>query len=70
MEIGLLELVRQSDTAQPQGLSRDVLAAVVTYRGGAPAKDDETLLVLHHNAANPPNSQLAKRCTSWPECLA
>ncbi len=60
-EEGLLELVRQLDTAQPQDLSRDVLAAVVTYRGGAPARDDETLLVLHHNAANPPKQSIGQK---------
>ncbi len=60
-EEGLLELVRQSGTAQPQDLSRDVLAAVVTYRGGAPAKDDETLLVLQHNAANPPKQSIGQK---------
>ncbi len=60
-EEGLLELVRQMDTARPQQLSRDVLTAAVTYRGGAPAKDDETLLVLHHNAANPPKQSIGQK---------
>ncbi len=60
-EKGLLELVRELDTAQPQNLNRDVLAAVVTYRGGAPAKDDETLMVLHHNAANPPKQSIGQK---------
>ena len=60
-EEGLIELVRQLDTAQPQDLGRDVLAAVVTYRGGAPAKDDETLLLLHHNAANPPKQSIGQK---------
>ena len=58
---GLLELVRQTDTARPQELSRDVLAAAVTYRSGAPAKDDETLLLLHHNAAKPPKQSIGQK---------
>ena len=35
----------------------DLLAAVAQYRAGAPADDDVTLLVLHHNAgpSRPPS---------------
>ncbi len=38
-----------------------MLAAAVTYRSGAPAKDDETLLVLHHNAAKPPKQSIGQK---------
>ncbi len=50
---GLLALARQQDTDRPQDLNGALLNAVAKYRGGAPSEDDETLLVLHHNAANP-----------------
>ena len=38
-----------------------VLDAVTDYRGGVPADDDETLLVLHHNAAETPERSPAQR---------
>ncbi len=53
-EHGLLELVSTLDATRPEHLNNAVLAAVAAFRGGAPAQDDETLLVLHHNAADPP----------------
>ena len=53
-EHGLRELVSTLDATQPEHLNNAVLAAVAAFRGGAPAQDDETLLVLHHNAADPP----------------
>ncbi len=52
-EHGLLELVSTLDARRPEHLNDAVLAAVAAFRGGAPAQDDETLLVLHHNAADP-----------------
>jgi len=34
---------------------------VATYRGTLPSNDDETLLVLHHNATNPPAQSLGEK---------
>ncbi len=52
-EHGLLDLVNTLDPRRPERLNDAILSAVAAFRGGAPAQDDETLLVLHHNAANP-----------------
>ncbi len=55
-ELGLLDLVRSVGVDPPSGLRRRVLAGLAAHRGHAPLKDDETVLVLHHNAANPRRS--------------
>ena len=60
-ELGLLDLVRQLDVGQPLELKRRVLRAVADYHGRDAAKDDETLLVLHHNAADPPKQSIGQK---------
>ena len=60
-EAGLLQLARQLDPDEPGNLDRRLLAAVAEYHGGAPVEDDETLLVLHHNAADPPRQSIGQR---------
>lgn len=60
-ELGLLDLVRQLPIGPPADLGRSILAAVTAYRGGCPANDDETILVLHHNASNPPRHSLGEK---------
>ena len=52
-EHGLLDLVHTLDPRRPERLNDAILRAVAEFRGGTPAQDDETLLVLHHNAADP-----------------
>ncbi|MEE8458438.1 MAG: PP2C family protein-serine/threonine phosphatase [Phycisphaerales bacterium] len=52
-EHGLLDLVNTMDPRLPERLNDAILTAVAEFRGGAPAQDDERLLVLHHNAAYP-----------------
>jgi sigma-B regulation protein RsbU (phosphoserine phosphatase) len=56
-ETGLLRLVSGLHPAEPASLGRELLAAVERYSAGAPAGDDLTLLVLHHNAgpSQPPS---------------
>ena len=58
---GLLNLVRHLDPGPPQEVLRRVLAMVAEYHGRTPAEDDETLLVLHHNAADPPKQTLGEK---------
>lgn len=53
-ERGLLEMVSGLDPSDPAGLGTGLIRAVEAYRGGRPAEDDETLLVLRHNATEPP----------------
>ncbi len=60
-ELGLLDLVRSLDVDPPSELHRRVLAAVADHHGRAPVEDDETLLVLHHNAADPRRPSLGHR---------
>ncbi len=52
-EAGLLEMVRHIDPAEGDEFCRSLLGALAAYRGGAPPGDDVTLLLLHHNGANP-----------------
>jgi serine phosphatase RsbU (regulator of sigma subunit) len=54
-EAGLLELARGLAVSTPQDTGRALLAAVDAYRAPAPPDDDVTLLVLHHNAGEPPD---------------
>jgi hypothetical protein len=40
-----------------------LVEAVAAWRGGKPSDDDETVLVLRHNASNPPDGV-------WPRVKA
>jgi phosphoserine phosphatase RsbU/P len=53
-EEGLLDLVSRLNPADAQVFREGLMRAVEAYRGGAPADDDMTLLLLHHNGADPP----------------
>jgi len=57
-EAGLLELVRELPIAAPPVLGRSLLDRLTDYRGGEPAMDDQTLVVLHHNADEVPRRPL------------
>ncbi len=63
-EQGLLELVRELDVSRPEALGAALLERVEQFRGGAPADDDITLALLHHNAANPPAYSLGTHVKS------
>ncbi len=60
-EQGLLERVRQLDPTDPARLRRMLLESVAEYSGRGPAEDDQTLLVLHHNASDPPQQSLGEK---------
>lgn len=51
---GLLNLARALPRQSPRETGQALLDAVAAYRLGAPADDDQTLLVLHHNASEVP----------------
>lgn len=53
-EAGLLALARTLDVRRPQRIAGELVAALDAYRGHAPPDDDFTLIVLHHNGADPP----------------
>lgn len=60
-ENGLLALIRQLPAGSPSEMGKSILASVATYRGTLPPNDDQTLLVLHHNATNPPPQSLGEK---------
>lgn len=51
---GFLDLVSKIKTDSPDQVSANILASIDDFTGGADADDDVTLIVLHHNAADPP----------------
>lgn len=51
---GLIDVCRGLDASDPNTLPFRLLEAVQAYRADDVADDDETLIVLHHNAADPP----------------
>ena len=67
-EHGLLDLVCGLDSSCPEKLVDAVLQALSRYRNGPP-QDDQTLLVLHHNAANPPERSLGKESRQEAQVL-
>jgi serine phosphatase RsbU (regulator of sigma subunit) len=60
-ERGLFDLVCSLDVDRPQNFNREMLAKVAEYRGQAPPRDDQTLLVLHHNASEPQKMSLGQK---------
>jgi len=60
-EQGLLELLRTIDAANPKAISDALVHRLDHYRGGRPAEDDSTFLVLHHNASNPGRLSLRQK---------
>ena len=60
-EQGLLDLARSLPQRDPARITGDLLEAVKAYGGGKVAADDETLLVLHHNASDPPRQSLTEK---------
>lgn len=60
-ESGLLNLVSRLDAKDPNRLCRSLLDAVADYHNHAPSEDDATLVLLHHNAADPPKQSLGEK---------
>lgn len=62
-ETGLLDAARGLDLAlsTPAVLGTALLESVASYRGQAPADDDLTLIVLHHNAAPSPRLSIGEK---------
>lgn len=68
-EAGLLELARQAGPEDPPRLGGRLLERVDGWRGGADADDDQTLIVMHHNASNPPAITLGQALKSLSRML-
>jgi serine phosphatase RsbU (regulator of sigma subunit) len=61
-EDGLLEIAMRADPSDPMDLGRQMIGAVDAHRGAdVPRDDDVTLMVLHHNGADPPPQSLGQR---------
>ncbi len=58
-EQGLLRMARGLGVEEPSALGAALLEGVTEWRGRKPADDDETLLVLRHNASDPPDGAWA-----------
>ncbi|MGD0463098.1 MAG: PP2C family protein-serine/threonine phosphatase [Tepidisphaeraceae bacterium] len=60
-EEGFLDLLRGLHVGRLADFGRAALEAAASFRGGIPANDDMTLLVLHHNAANPKKLNIGQK---------
>lgn len=58
---GLVKIAESLDAADPAGLLRGLLERVDAYREGAESNDDQTVMVLHHNAADPPALAMSEK---------
>ncbi len=52
-EAGLLELMNATDVTDPTRVATTLVESLARFRGGLPAEDDLTFLLLHHNAGHP-----------------
>ena len=64
-EAGLLDLVRGLDATRPEQFGDALLARLDDYRGNRPADDDQTVVVLHHNAGHPHRLSLLESLTVY-----
>lgn len=60
-ERGLIDLVRTIDPNRPEEFGPALRAMHEAHRGDEPLDDDMTLLVLHHNAADPPRQSFPEK---------
>lgn len=60
---GLLEMAKTLDPSRPADIKDALLAKVSAYQQGRPFEDDVTLMVLHHNASDPPRMTVGEYVT-------
>lgn len=65
----LLEMVNRLDVPRPDSLVNEVIDAVSDYRGGVAPDDDQTIILLHHNATDPPRITLSQAAKSMVRML-
>lgn len=68
-ETGLLDMARRLRLAEPRQLSESLIAMLDDYRAHAPPDDDQTLIVLRHNASNPPPMTVGQALKSLAKML-
>ena len=60
-EEGLLKIVETLDADQPATIGAKLISAIENHRGGRPADDDLTLVVLQHNGNGPRRLTIADK---------
>jgi serine phosphatase RsbU (regulator of sigma subunit) len=68
-EPGLLELVRLLEVTDPTKVAGALLAGLDEFRGGQPPADDQTFLLLYHNAGGPPRLTLGQTLGVYAKVL-
>jgi serine phosphatase RsbU (regulator of sigma subunit) len=68
-EAGLLDLVRRLDPTNPAAVPATLVAELDAFRGGRPAGDDLTFLLLHHNAGPSRPPGLLERLSVYAKVL-
>ena len=68
-EHGLLELVSNLGDGERASLAASMRQRVIEFAGGGPFDDDATLVVLNHNAGDPPAPTLAERAARLAHML-
>jgi serine phosphatase RsbU (regulator of sigma subunit) len=68
-EAGLLDLVRGLDATRPEQFGEALLGRLDAYRGGRPADDDQTVVVLHHTAGHPHRLSLRETLSVYAKVL-
>lgn len=60
-EDGLLRVMNAIDASDPSRLRTNALAEIARRTGALALDDDATMVVLHHNASDPPSQSLKER---------
>jgi sigma-B regulation protein RsbU (phosphoserine phosphatase) len=68
-EQGLRRLAEQLQISGPEEVGRSLLAKVEEWRGHAAPNDDQTLIVLRHNASDPPKMTVTQALKSTAKML-
>ena len=68
-EQGLVELARQLDPTDPISINDGILSKVDTWRAGSAPDDDQTLIVMYHNASDPPKMTAGQAVKSLTKML-
>jgi len=68
-EEGLLAILNALDPAQRETFAEDLRAAVAAAAGRPDLGDDATMILLSHNASNPPRQTLPRRIASMARSL-
>lgn len=68
-EAGLLEIVRSLDVSRPDQLGPSLLQRVADFRGGQESNDDQTVMVLHHNASGPHRQSIRESIEVYAKVL-